>query len=282
METQPSWARHAPVALTAIGLLLPTVSLLPFGSLWLWEHGFLFHWAIATCFSVAVAYLLQRRWLKHNSPTEVPAPPIGLPDDRDDSWSMLQNLAWDDINVLAAAAAPSRLASRDEAIGLAVEAIDTVARRLHPERRDPLLQFTVPEALNVIERASTNLRTHVASAFPMGDRVTLAQLMFLFRWRGALSLIEKGYGLWRIVRLLNPVTAATQEVRDRLTRQIYELGREQLLRRLLRLYVREIGRAAVDLYGGNLRVTKGMTSVEPLLDTHKPKDAGPNVHVDPN
>lgn len=100
----------------------------------------------------------------------------------------------------------------------------------------------------------------MASSFPLGDRVTIAQLMFLFRWRGTLSLIEKGYGLWRVVRLLNPVTAATQEVRERLTRQMYEMGREQLLRRLLRLYVTEIGRAAVDLYGGRSRVAQPVTS----------------------
>jgi predicted GTPase len=79
--------------------------------------------------------------------------------------------------------------------------------------------------------------------------------MWLYRWRGALSLAEKGYDLWRIVRLLNPVTAATQELRERFTRQIYEMGREHLARRLTRAFVMEVGRAAIDLYGGNLRVS---------------------------
>ena len=131
-----------------------------------------------------------------------------------------------------------------------------VAKRLHPERSDPLLQFTVPEALAVIERASASLRDFVVSTFPLGDRITVAQLMWLYRWRGALQLVEKGYDLWRIVRLLNPVSAATQELRERFTRQIYEAGREHLARRLARAFVQEVGRAAIDLYGGNLRVTR--------------------------
>jgi GTP-binding protein EngB required for normal cell division len=61
--------------------------------------------------------------------------------------------------------------------------------------------------------------------------------------------------LWRVVRLLNPLAAATQELRERFTRQIYEVGREHLARRLARAFVKEIGRAAIDLCGGNLRVT---------------------------
>jgi hypothetical protein len=127
--------------------------------------------------------------------------------------------------------------------------------RLHPERRDPLLQFTVPEALAVIERASGNLRALLVGSFPLGDRITVAQLMWLYRWRGALQLAEKGYDLWRIVRLLNPIAAATQELRERFTRQLYEAGREHLAGRLARAFVKEVGRAAIDLYGGNLRVT---------------------------
>ncbi len=64
------------------------------------------------------------------------------------------------------------------------------------------------------------------------------------------------------MRLLNPVSAATQELRERFTRQIYDMGREHLARRLARAYVKEVGRAAIDLYGGNLRVTAAQ------LDAH--------------
>jgi predicted GTPase len=108
----------------------------------------------------------------------------------------------------------------------------------------------------VIERTSKGLNRFLIENFPLGDRITVAQVMWLYRWRGALDWAEKGFDLWRIVRLLNPLSAATHELRERFTRQIYEMGREHLAKRLARAFVMEVGRAAIDLYGGALRVTK--------------------------
>ena len=203
---------------------------------------------------VAAVYYFEKRLIVPLPPAPDKESPIA--EDRGDSaWTPRQAEAWDDVIDLAQQVKAERITSRDAALGLALETIETVARRLHPERRDPLLQFTVPEALAVIERASGNLRDFLVSSFPLGDRITVAQLMWLYRWRGALQLAEKGYDLWRIVRLLNPVAAATQELRERFTRQLYEAGREHLAGRLARAFVKEVGRAAIDLYGGNLRVT---------------------------
>jgi predicted GTPase len=238
-------------ALLAVALLLPAASLIPLGSLWLWQQGYLIYWAIGTSLAVACVYSLQKRLF-------VPLPGEGAPDEpAEDGWTPQQAGAWSDVIGLAASVSGEHLSSRDAVLGLGLETIEVVTKRLHPERRDPLLQFTVPEALAVIERASANLRTFIVTSFPLGDRITVAQLMWLYRWRSALQLAEKGYDLWRIVRLLNPVTAATQELRERFTRQIYEAGREHLARRLARAFVKEVGRAAIDLYGGNLHVAPG-------------------------
>ncbi len=241
------------VALLIVALLLPTATLVPLGTLWVWQHGYLLYWAIGTCLAVAGVYHLERRLMapivQENEPDIAAAE-----GERDAAWTPRQREAWNDVLGVAAAAGPERLTSRDAILGLAVTTVETVAKRLHPERSNPLLQFTLPEALAVIERASANLRAFLVGSLPLGDRITLAQLMWLYRWRGALELAEKGYDIWRIVRLLNPVSAATQEVRERFTRQIYEAGREHLARRLAAAFVKEVGRAAIDLYGGNLRV----------------------------
>jgi predicted GTPase len=253
--TAPKKSRgYSRLVLLAVALLLPAISLIPLGSLWLWQHGYILYWALAACVVIGVVYYLQKRLI-------VPLPPSPDQDhadgeDRgDDAWTPRQAQAWDDVTGLASKVKAERITSRDAALNLALETIEVVARRLHPERRDPLLQFTVPEALAVIERASGNLRAFLVGSFPLGDRITVAQVMWLYRWRGALHLAEKGYDLWRIVRLLNPVAAATQELRERFTRQLYEAGREHLAGRLARAFVKEVGRAAIDLYGGNLRVT---------------------------
>jgi uncharacterized protein len=238
--------------LLIVALLLPTLSLLPLGTIWLWQHGYILYWAVGTCIAVVGVYYLEKRLI-------TPLPREALTDEAaerpDAEWTPRQLEAWSDVTRFANSVHSDRINSRDALLALGLETVEVVAKRLHPERGDPLLQFTVPEALAVIERASINLRRFLVDSFPLGDRITVAQIMWLYRWRGALHLAEKGYDLWRIVRLLNPVTAATQELRERFTRQIYEAGREHLARRLARAFVREVGRAAIDLYGGNLRVS---------------------------
>jgi hypothetical protein len=194
--------------LMAVALILPAASLIPLGSLWLWQNGLILYWALFSCVVVSGIYYLERRLLAppaallwRTTPAGRPAL-VSAPDARADG-------------ALAADVKADRLSSRDAVVNLGLETIEVVAKRLHPERADPLLQFTVPEALAVIEQASAGLRDFVSGSFPLGDRVTVAQLMWLYRWRGVLGMVEKGYDLWRIVRMLNPVSAATQELQGR-------------------------------------------------------------------
>jgi uncharacterized protein len=260
MKASQTPRRIPRAALLAVALLLPAASLIPLGTLWLWQHGYVLYWAIGTLLAVATVYGLEKRLIAPLAST-APSADVGdrgedrRGDHQDGAWTPRQIEAWEDVMGFAASAQAERMSSRDAVLGLALETVELVAKRLHPERGDPLLQFTMPEALAVIERASANLRGFLVTSFPLGDSITVAQLMWLYRWRSALQLAEKGYDLWRIVRLLNPVTAATQEVRERLTRQLYEAGREHLARRLASAFVKEVGRAAIDLYGGNLRIT---------------------------
>lgn len=254
MTDKPEASPKIPRALLlAVALLVPAFSLIPLGSLWLWEHGFVLYWAVGTCLVVAGVYLWERRLIAPLPQSAVTGEDLEEP--ADGTWTPRQAEAWRDVLNLAASAGPERMASRDAVQALGLETIEVVARRLHPERRDPLLQFTVPEALAVLERASGNLRAFIVNSLPLGDRVTVAQVMWLYRWRGALQLAEKGYDLWRVVRLLNPAAAATQELRERFTRQIVEAGRDHVARRLAQAFIKELGRAAIDLYGGNLKVT---------------------------
>ena len=254
---KPAGRRLRPLHMTllAVALLIPTASLVPLGGLWLWQHGLVIYWALASCLAVGGVFLLLRLLIGRAAPAEGAQPQESADAAGDPSWTPRKEEAWQDILALASAVDPQRLSSRDAAQGLALETVEVVARRLHPERTEPLLQFTVPEALAVIERASSGMRSFVVRTFPLGDRITVAQLMWLYRWRGALQYAEKGFDLWRVVRLLNPLSAATQEVRERLTRQVFEVGRQHVAQRLAAAFVREVGRAAIDLYGGNLRVT---------------------------
>ena len=83
------------------------------------------------------------------------------------------------------------------------------------------------------------------------------------RWRelGAEGVVigtvrKTGNGITVQVRLVNPATAITNEARERLSRALFQWGREHVMRRLVEAYVEEVGRAAIDLYGGRLRIPR--------------------------
>lgn len=244
----------ATVIVLVIALAMPALSLIPLGSLWLWQKGLLLHWAFGAVIFVGGAVLGERWILRRNGfvrndhvrPTGDTAPDTG--------WSSAEALAWKDVQEIAASVDGGKLTSRDAVLTLGVDTISAVARRLHPEVADPVWRFTATEAFGLIEQVSRRLGTFTQTSIPFSDRMTVAQMLALYRWRGAVGIAERAYDIWRLVRLVNPVTAATQEVRERLSRQMFAWGQAHVAERLARAYVNEVGRAAIDLYGGRLRI----------------------------
>ncbi len=149
----------------------------------------------------------------------------------------------------------SHLTSWPSFLELGQSTIEAVAKKLHPDAKDPLWQFTVPEALTLIEQVSLRLQPVVTESIPFGDHLTVGQVIRIYQWRSVVDAVQKGYDVWRIIRMLNPATAATQELRERMSNQMYRWGREELAKRLARGYVKEVGRTAIDLYGGRLRIS---------------------------
>lgn len=251
--------RRARIILVLLGMLLPTFSLVPFGSIWLWQHGYLIYWAAAACLIIVATYFFQRRLLPALPPTQAEQASDGALDSaelgKQLGWSPLEEQAMTDVEALARNVDLDAIGSWDALLDLGGKTIETVANRLHPGRTDPIWQFTPPEALAIIERVSRRLRMIAVEKVPFGDKITVAQALNLYRWRGAVDYLEKAWDVWRILRMANPITAATHEVRERLSTELVQWGRDEVTRRLAEAYIREIGRAAIDLYGGRLRVT---------------------------
>lgn len=259
-QQQPTRARRtASLILLAFGLLVPALSLIPLGSIWLWQNGLLLYWTAFALTAVAAVYFAQRHLLPERNP---PAALRGQEADDDVSddalrfgWSPAEEQAWKDVKALARGTDPDRITSPEELLKLGQDTIATVAKRVHAERKDPLWQFTPPEALAIVERVSRRLRLFVLENVPFGDRLTIAQALTLYRWRGTLDWAERAYDVWRVVRLANPATAVANEAREQLSKAMMEWGRDAIARKLTEAYVHEIGRAAIDLYGGRLRVS---------------------------
>ena len=47
MKEKPRNLRYSRAVLLIVALLLPTLSLIPLGGLWLWQQGYIVYWAIA-------------------------------------------------------------------------------------------------------------------------------------------------------------------------------------------------------------------------------------------
>ena len=43
----------------AICIALPSLTLVPFGGIWMWQHGYVLYWVIGACLFVIVAFLYQ-------------------------------------------------------------------------------------------------------------------------------------------------------------------------------------------------------------------------------
>jgi predicted GTPase len=259
--------------MTFLALLLPMLSLLPLGWLWLWERGYALYW-LAAAFSISViAFLVQflalRGGWRSTALTDDVAPKPGDP-----GWTMREQAAWAAVEAIAVGVVPAELTDRDKVLNLGLRTIEAVARQIHPQDSNPLWKFTVPEALALVERVSADLRPFVIDNVPLGDQLTVGQVLNAYRWRSAIGFAEKAYDIWRLVRLINPVTAAAQEAREQITKHLYATVRDELTKQLARAYVRNVGRAAIDLYGGRLRVSTTVLSEHVSASTQRDRRAG--------
>ncbi len=259
MTRTPRRARaYLRMAMLAVAFLLPIVSLIVFGSLWLWQNGYLIYWAIAACVVTTLIFTIE--WLSFRRiEKSAPAVPKDDPAEEelapDPGWTPLEAEAWEDVRNISRTLDPGSLDSFQAVFDLGQRTVETVARKFHPNVEDALLRFTAPEAMALVQRVSGELGPFIRDQIPLGDQLTVGQIVKLYGWRSLIDYAEQAYDIWRIVRMLNPLSAATHEIREQFSKKMYEAGRDHLTRKLAERYVEEVGHAAIDLYGGRLRVS---------------------------
>jgi hypothetical protein len=257
------------LVIVLMGLLLPTVALIPLGSLWLWQHGYLVHWAVATLACTAFAFIFERRTLgrpakneaKDAVPQEVlpPGSATGAMSDDDDPMRVEAESA---VEVFAKDANSRTIYTWNDLLNTGLETVEIVAKVYHPGSKDPMLHFTVPEALTLVEQVSGRLRPVFEGTIPLGNRLTVAQFAQVYRWRGIYDVAGRAWSVWRVARMANPATAATYEMRERLSKSLFQWLKGNISGRLVRAYIHEVGTAAIDLYSGELRTNAAARKAE--------------------
>jgi len=138
---------------------------------------------------------------------------------------------------------------------LAMQVAAFVSVAYHGEQRDTRLRFTLPEALLLVQTVSERYRELVLTHVPFADRIRLSTLATVAENRGT---IKQGASWLNTVRrggrLINPVAAVVGELRDQFTGRVFSSVSRTLQRDLMRLLLQEIAQVAIDLYSGRLRV----------------------------
>jgi hypothetical protein len=247
------------LAIVLMGLLLPTVALIPLGSLWLWQHGYLIHWALATLACTAFAFAFERRTLGKpekiataETPEQEVLPP-GVEPAAGAGRDPMRTAAASAVEVFAKNSNSRTIATWNDLLNTGLETVEIVAKVYHPSDKDPMLHFTVPEALTLVEQVSGRLRPVFEGTIPLGSRLTVAQFAQVYRWRGIYDVAGRAWSVWRVARLFNPATAVTYEMRHRLSKSLFQWLKGSISSRLVRAYIHEVGEAAIDLYSGELR-----------------------------
>ena len=241
-----------------MGLLLPTLALVPLGSLWLWQHGYLIHWAVATLLCTALAFLFERRTLgrppsKAEQDAAIAETATNVAIDARDDNDPARTEAKMAVEVFANNSNSRTISTWNDVLNAGLETVEIVAKVYHPGTKDPMLHFTVPEALTLVEQVSARLRPVFEGTLPLGNRLTVAQFAQVYRWRGIYDVAGRAWSVWRVARMLNPATAATYEMRERLSKSLFGWLKGTISGRLVRAYIHEVGAAAIDLYSGELR-----------------------------
>lgn len=240
---------------------LPLAAIPLAGVVWLWQTGHLAHWLLLLAACGGLALLLQwilvqgdkRRALETHTQADA-------------NWSPTAEGAWEQVEALARDVHPTDYSLSDGTAlwQLAREALGRVAGHFHPQKKQPLLELTVPHTLLIIERASRELREEIVHTLPLSHRLTLGNLVRARRLQQTAARYHNAYRVGRA--LISPASAVYKEFSRAVGGHILDYGSERLQRWLLQEYVRKVGFYAIELYSGNLLLSGEMAtgSDEPL------------------
>ncbi len=241
--------------IAAASLVLPLVVPFLVGFLWLAEHGFLLPY-IGICAGIAALGFGGRWFARRRRPRSAEEHSV-LMDEMsvaaDPEWTSAERRVYDKAR---------RRIERDtaepiawtELPDLARQVIDDIARGLGKDDRKAL-DFTLPEALLLTERAASRYRDHLRRHVPFSDQISLQRLHWLWRHRDRAQMaVDMAFAGHRILRFaLNPAKGALREVEWLMAEGNTSFLGNQMMGVLQAVLLEEVAHAAVELYSGRLR-----------------------------
>jgi len=241
-------------AALALTFVLPLVASSVFGALWLYERGWFLYFALGSVgfyalIRLVIAVTRRRGKTGAGRDHDLQGP---LPDP---AWTDTETAAYD----RARAKIDARLTEPIPWADLPAEAlviVEEIATDLSDGQRSAL-DFTVPEALLLIDRVALRYRAFLLQNVPYSDKLSVRTMHWLWRKQdAALTAWETGFLAWRGVRLLlNPAVGLLREAERVLATGLQDHLTERFRRDTQAILLEEAAQAAIDLYSGRLRVS---------------------------
>jgi hypothetical protein len=239
--------RRWPEALLIAAVTLPWLALLGLGTLWLWQRGYAWVWAIVAAALALLAWPLTRLVRRRqNAELRTALGDCGEPSP---AWNVREREAWSAVLAIADATAPFSFIDVDPLLAKARQVVEAVAEQLHPQTQAPWAQFSLPDVLLLTERVSQDLRRDALRMIPGVRFIKLDHVLQVKQMVDRYGPIwTAGYNLWRVIRgIWNPAAAAAREISGVFDSNVATVLSDGVRRGLTQDFVRRIGRAAIDL-----------------------------------
>jgi predicted GTPase len=242
------WDRVAVAGLTA----LPTLLLSLLGFFWLAEHGWLLIF-LGVCVGLAAIAAGTRLWARRRLKSADPASavPSDLSVRSGVDWSEKEKQVFREVRArIEAKTATAR--SWDALPQMAKEVVDEIATGLGERGA---LDFTVPEALLLVERTASRYRTRMRKRVPFADSFTIHSMQWFWLNR---AYFQRAYDLattgQRIIRMIaNPPAGAMREIELMVSGGNASWLSEQSMGIAQAILLEEVAYSAVELYSGRLK-----------------------------
>ena len=255
--------------IVAVGL--PWLCLFLLGGFWLFERGYVWVWAAVAAALALLAWPIARSVRRRGDAQAKEAladlaKPLA-------AWNQSERKAWDEVLAIADNTPALSFLELDPLLEQARRTIDAVARQFNPDVRDAWSAFTLPEALLLGERLCNSIRREALLHIPGVRSVRLSHVLWMQRQTEQYGEVAKtGWhvtsGVWRLLRaVINPVQALAQETSGLFAENAGRILAYRARSYATRMFVLEVGRAAIELYSGRLALSDEEVEAARAQDT---------------
>tara|TARA_R100001039_G_C1853846_1_gene115361 strand:- start:5707 stop:7257 length:1551 start_codon:yes stop_codon:yes gene_type:complete len=240
--------------LVVLVLGLPFALLILLGFVWLIQQGvILWFLAISLVISAVVLVLrriLRRRW-RQGARDATDTGDLSVSPDPD--WLPAEKAVFTDVSQHIATLTESA-APWEDLPEQALEVINRVAAGLGGKKKSAL-NFTLPEALLLLESTASRYREQLRNKLPFADQVSLATLYWLWRQRNRANVLwQIAHGSSRVARFaINPAAGVLRELEQLMAGGQTDYVTDNMLGVMQAVLLEEVAYAAIELYSGRLR-----------------------------